>query len=371
MSRHRILAAAVTAALAACGGGGSPGSAPAACTPASVAGPATFAQSDLAGSWDRIVFRTNGAPWVMEGVTVDAAGAVTFGSCRTPAGVTTCGAAPGAVVWNLDAAGGLSASGTGGNPTLRGFMTRGKDLAFGTFTNASAGAATNHGLFALRRRVPGVAFSAADAAHWSFAYHKLTAGPQPGWERGAGSTDGAGRLSVAAVSTPAGPQQPPAAAFDTVELDADGLASLPASQYFGFMAADKKSLFLLGNDPVPAGQAPVFTFVAVLATGQCFGQADMTGAWGFARLNSGPTVAASSWVRGRLTVDGAGAVSYDSVETPAGPTTAAGFTLLLDAGGATTRSDSPSYAGQVAWSKEFLVRTETAGGQSNLGFLAR
>ncbi len=322
-----------------------------------------FSQSDLAGRWDRITFSTNDAAgWLFHAMTVDASGHATFDACANPLGACTVTAD---VTYAVDASGNVTASGSGSNPTLHGTMTSGKDLIFATasLTNTGTGALAGFSLQVFRKRVPGVAWSTIDVASFPFVYQALHSGANANWERGAGTTSASGAVTLIDVTTPAGHQTPPAPGFVTVQVDANGLVSLAEDPSFhGFMTADKKAIF--GVLTAVAGPPAEYEIMALLGTGASFAQADLAGTWSFNALTSGLSVAGSTWVRGTLQIDAAGAVTFPSATTPGGTTTVAGFDLALASSGALSRPTLASYLGQVAFHKDFFVRTQTLNGDS-------
>jgi hypothetical protein len=218
--------------LAACGGGGA--SDPA--TPP----PAGYVQADLTGTWDRLVLLSNdGAGWNHQVLSFDAAGAVTYTSCRNHLGPFTCATA--ATTFLVDAAGTVSQGGVGGNPNFRGVLSRDKDLLVGIATSGAA-----HNLQVFRKRVPGLAYAQADLAG-PFAYHLLETGGGLRWERGAGAVSAAGAVTVTSTLDSAGDQTPPPDPADQLSVTADGLVTLATSGLLGFVTPDKQVAFLVGG----------------------------------------------------------------------------------------------------------------------------
>ncbi len=332
--------------------------------------PPAFSQSDLTGTWDRVGIQTNASPgWFFHTLTVDATGQVTFGACLYPGGACTVTAI---VTLHVDGAGNVYATGTGANPTLHGTMTAGKDLIFATASLPGTGTPTGSVLQVFRKRVPGVTWSSADVANLPFAYHFLYTGSGTNWERGGGTTDASGAITVAWSELPSGPGSVPPPGFDTLQVDANGLVTLANTPSFvGVMKADKKAIFG-AQTTVPPPSSPEFAFMTILATGASFAQTDLAGDFAFHMVTSGSTAASSPWTYGAVAIDGAGAVTFESATGPSGPFTVAGFTLELAASGAITRPDSASYRGQMSYRKDFYVRTATAAnGANSIAMLAR
>jgi hypothetical protein len=289
-------------------------------------------------------------------MSVDGAGAVAFGPCGGPAGPATCGTT-GPVVLAIDANGRVTASGAGANPSLSGRMTRRKDLVFATASVPSTGTATGYTLQVFRKRVPGVVYAAADVANLVFGYHALHTGAEADWERGAGVTDGSGAITVTSHEATSGNAAPlPTPGFDTLLVDAAGVVTTANDPTLrGYMSADKKAIFAVS---AVTGASAVYTLRVMLVGGRTFALSDLAGSYAWHMLTSGPTTASSSWGRGDLTIDAAGAVTFGPTVTPGGPATNAGFTLQLSSDGAVRRPDLPSYLGQMAFGTDFYVRTQ-------------
>jgi len=330
-----------------------------------------FSQADLTGAWDRIWFTTNDAAgWAFHSLTVDASGQVTFNGCLNQSGPCTVTAT---VAFGIDASGNVTATGTGSSPTLHGTMNAAKNLIFATASVPSTGTPSGYSIQVFRKRVPGVTWTSADVANLAFAYHSLHSGPNAGWERGAGTTDGTGSLTVTSSLTSAGSSQTPPPGFATVQIDAQGLVTLAgpgAPSFQGVMTSDKKTIF--GVLTTTVGPPASYGFMALLATGQqTFAQADLATTWNFRALTSGLAVATSSWMRGTIQIDAAGAVTFLSATNQNGPTTVNGFSIQLGPTGGISRADLASYAGQMSFHKDFFVRTQTLSGADSLSIAAR
>jgi hypothetical protein len=260
----------------------------------------------------------------------------------------------GTVTYSIDGAGIVTATGTAGNPSLNGAMNAAKELIIATAT--TQGTTTAYGLQVFRKRLPGVNYSGADVANLAFAFQSLQTGGTTAWGRGAGTTDGAGAMTLSSLSSPAGEGTLPAPGFDTMSIDADGLVTQAVDTSFhGFMTADKAVIF--GVKTITTGQ---YALSVRLVTGGSFSQADLAGAWRFRMLASGTTSSSSSWLRATSTIDATGAVTYAGAANPMGAVGIAAHTLALGADGSITNPGAASYLGQLALGGDLFVRTTTA-----------
>jgi len=268
---------------------------------------------------------------------------------------------------SISSSGAVTASGADGGASFRGSMSSGKALVFATSTEDDG----STDLFVIRKRVPGVTFSAADVASVAFAYHAISAGSDWGWEYGDGTTDASGALTIGTTWQAAGPVTPPPAGFATLSIDAAGLVEFAGAPGVmrGVMAADKKSLFLL-NTPTP-GTPPEVQLIVVVLTRTGFTAASLEGRYGFHLIDSGSSSATSGWNRGAFAISALGVVSFSSFASSAGSTTLPSpFTLAIDAGGSITRADDASFRGHMAWNGDFYVRTGTSTADPANGVLA-
>jgi hypothetical protein len=298
-------------------------------TPAPAFGPA-----DLAGEWDALQLASNSSPgWAHTHLRVAADGSVTLLSILRHDG-------PGTLPSTIDqrlaitADGIVTMSGADALPSFHGSMTSKKTLMFATLTEGNGAL----DLLVIRKRVAGLAYSAADVAGVA-----LTIDHQ--WDRNGPVTS------------------PPPPGFATLTIDAAGVVGLAgaAGVMSGVMSADKKSLFLLQTTD-PGSPLEVQLIVVTLSRGG-FASADLAGQYGFHLLTSGATTAASSWSRGTFGINAQGLVTFATVLNSGGNTTPPSpFTLAIDAGGSITRPDDPSFHGQLAWNGDFYVRTGNATG---------
>jgi len=340
-----------------------------ACSSSSDTPPAApaFAQADLTDDWDALQLTTNDSPrWGHTHLSVAADGRATLVSMLQNDGPVTL---PPTFDMKLSvsSSGTVTSSGADGGASFRGSMSSSKALVFATSTEDDG----STDLFVIRKRVPGVTFSAADVASVAFAYHAISSGSAWRWEYGDGATDASGALTIGHTWQAAGPVTPPPAGFATLSIDAAGLVEFAGAPGVmrGVMAADKKSLFLL-NTPTP-GTPPEVQLIGVLLTRTGFTAASLEGRYGFHLVESGSSSATSGWSRGAFAVNAQGVVSFSSYASSAGSTTLPSpFTLAIDAGGSITRADDASFHGHMAWNGDFYVRTGNATADPANGFLA-
>lgn len=325
---------------------------------------ATYAQADLSGGWDVLQLTSNSAPrWGHTHIDVAADGTVTLISILQNDGPVTL---PPTFDMKLaiSADGTVTNSGADGSAAFHGSMTSTKTLVFATDTEGNGA----HDLFVIRKRVPGVTFSASDVASVAFAYHALSAGSFPGWEYGDGATSAAGALTINHTWDQLGAVTPPAPGFATLTIDAAGVmgfAGVPGVMT-GVMAADKKSLFLL-NTPTP-GTPPEVQLIAVVLTRTGFTASNLEGSYRAHILNSGATTGSSFWTRGDITVDPLGAATWLSYLTSGGVSTLpASFDLAIDGDGVITRTADATFRGHMAWNGDFYVRTAGAAAATSWG----
>jgi len=317
--------------------------------------PPRFTWADLQGTWDRIFIHTNeAAGWVVHELDVDAYGNVTFVSCENAFGACT---PTGTLRYEIDASGNVTASGTAANPTLVGTMSAAKDLIFATASTLNAGAPDAFQLQVFRKRDPGVTWSSADVADRSFVFHNLRTGTPTVWERGVGTTDVDGAVTIVSGESSSGSYTLPPAGSNAFIVSDKGLVTRATDlTYRGIMTADKQAIFSV------RGSSGSFAFGVWLATAPDFKQADLAGSWSYKMLVSGPDVNGSNWGRGTFTVDGVGNLTFQSVVNAQGTPGTTGWTLQLAPDGALTRADYPTYRGQLDSGKRLFVRTQTQSG---------
>ncbi|ACG72369.1 conserved hypothetical protein [Anaeromyxobacter sp. K] len=360
-SRHpftRCAAAAALLILAGCSSGGS--------DPAPVTG---FTQADLAGDWDILQLSTNDAAgWADVVVRIAASGQVTVLSFLDDAGDT--GLPP--TGFDLKALiaedGTVRLAGADGDPTFHGTMTAARTLVFGTGQEGAPVVRRN--LYAWRKRVPGLTYSAADLAGRSFAFHGLYAGAGVRWTHGAASTDAAGVLTVGEFHASDGVVMDPGAA-GTLSVDAAGVVRLDdGAAMRGVMAPEKNAVFLVHLSGDPAAREP--GFLVLQRTGRSFAQADLAGDWALHLVYSGASVLSSGWNHGADSIDASGTLTFSAFENSAGSTALpASRRIALSSGGRLTTDADPTYLGQLSWDGDFYVRISGGATNPSLGINAR
>lgn len=360
-SRHpftRYAAAAALLVLAGCSSGGS--------DPAPVTG---FTQADLAGDWDILQLATNDeSGWADVQVRIAASGQVTVLSFLDDQGNTGL-PPPGFDLKAIIAQDGtVRLTGADGDPAFHGTMTAARTLVFGTGQEGTPVVRRN--LFAWRKRVPGLTYSAADLAGRSFAFHGLYAGAGVRWTWGAASTDAAGVLTVGELHASDGVVMDPGAA-GTLSVDGAGVVRLDdGAAMRGVMAPDKNAVFLvhLSGDP----GAPEPGFMVLQRTGRTFAQADLAGDWALHLVYSGATAVSSGWNRGACSIDASGTLTFGAFENSTGSTVLpASRRLTLSPDGRLSTSADATYHGQVSWDGDFYVRISGGAMNPSLGFVAR
>lgn len=182
-------------------------------------------------------------------------------------------------------------AGADGDPTFHGAMTAARTLLFGTGQEGAPVVRRN--LYAWRKRVPGLTYSAADLAGRSFAFHGLYAGAGVRWTHGAASTDAAGVLTVGELHASDGVGMDPGAA-GTLSVDAAGVVRLDdGAATRGVMAPEKNAVFLVHLSGDPTAREP--GFLVLQRTGRTFAQADLAGDWALHLVYSGASVLSSGW----------------------------------------------------------------------------
>lgn len=327
-----------------------------------------FAQADLTGEWDVLQYTAGGMPgWARIHVRLDAAGQVTVLDFLDESGSTALPPAGFDLKATIDAAGTVLLGGADGSASFRGRMTASKALVLATDTESPAMPSPN--LWVWRKRVAGVAYGAADVASFPFTYHAISCGAAVTWERGAGSTDAAGLLSISAAVDSLGRAGTPGA-IGALSVDAAGRVGL-APDLHGLMTADKRAIFMVDTTGDPTARS--YDFRVVIRAGQPHGAGDLAGRYDVHVVTStaaGGT--APTWNRGELGVDAAGNVTFLTYVSSLGPNPLpAAFQILLDGDGAVTRPGDATYGGQLAWGSDFYVRTAGPATAPSLAVSAR
>jgi hypothetical protein len=306
----------------------------------------TYAQADLAGTWDFVMLATSAYPgWERTTATLDATGAVSVVSFLDDQGHTTSGAAD--VVLKVDGDGAVTQTFSGSPFPLHGFLARSKKLVAAVYTRTTL----TYSLVVGRKRDAGVTWSNADIRDRTFALHSLREGVD-GWRYGVGAI---GSNGVVTITSAIGPSltsvasPPPDGA--TLSVDGEGFVS-DGGSFHGFLTDDKDTIFAVHTDN---GR---YVFTVLQFTGGTFAQRDLAGTWGFSSIS---TNAWPIWQTGKLAIDAAGAGTFPSYLDSSGAPKPNGATYLLDPEGLITISNNPSYRGTLALGHDMYVRTQTYG----------
>jgi hypothetical protein len=220
----------------------------------------------------------------------------------------------------------------------------------------------------MRKRIPGVSYSSADVAGFTFAIHGIYSGPGYRWMYGTGSTDAAGILSLAEFHDSSGGSGSPGV-VGALSIDATGRVVNAGGVLRGVMTPDKNAILFVdttGDSPHDPG------LLVVLRTGRTFTLADLAGDRVQHAVTSGATTASSAWNHGESTIDPAGLRTFTRFENSAGSTALLpALQLALSPAGALTCPDNPTLHGQLSWDTSFYVATVGASGAPTLGVIAR
>jgi len=185
-------------------------------------------------------------------------------------------------------------------------MSTNKNLIVGTST-----VGTTFALHVFVKRVPGVTFSSTDLANTTISYQQIYSGGSFIWERGDGTINGSGQLTLTSITQPSGPVTPPPANFTTISVDSAGFVLIGSdNSYRGVMTPDKKIIVGASTEGTTR-----HTLVIHQMRGQTYTQADLAGAYQAFALHSAST---SSWARGIWTMDSSGTITYGPILNSSG-----------------------------------------------------
>ncbi|MGC3996792.1 MAG: hypothetical protein QM767_04360 [Anaeromyxobacter sp.] len=325
--------------------------------------------NDLTGDWDLLRFSTNDtAEWSWLHLVVGSDGAVQATEGLSWTGPFTPPAALDLTA-SLAADGTVTLAGADAPGGFHGSLAASHTLVVGTASGRTDGVVDAQQLLIWRRRVAGVTYHLSDLAGKAFTYHALYSGPHPRWERGTGSVDADGLVSIAAAVDSLG-QGVEAGAIGTLAVDGYGRVTMPGTPLLGFLAPDREVAFLV-NTTGDAG-APEPTLLVLVVTGAAHAQGDLAGTFHVHALLSGPSAAASQWNHGTLAVDAAGGVTFSDFAASTGATTLPmPFTLDVSSAGVITRDGDPTYRAQLTGSSDLYVRTSGAAAAPSLGLGVR
>lgn len=102
-----------------------------------------------------------------------------------------------------------------------------------------------------------------------------------------------------------------------------------------------------------------------------FTQKDLEGSWHVVTVLHSPSVmdgSTAGWVRGAMTCDAAGAMTFGGWDSAGQPSAGGGYSLHIDTDGFLSATEPPSLAGRMNRSRNFLVATATDGDASSIRF---
>ncbi len=341
-----------------------------------------FQQADLQGTWlFNALVSGPGAGWMRGTVAIDGAGNVAVtsfldnsGNTTAPAGLfSTMTILPDGTVFQPGAAAGFQGSLSAGQY---------KDMLVGTATTGAA----SRLIAVLQKRVAGITFGSSDikgtgrlvAGPLTFVYHQLSSGANQEWEYAGGQVGQDQAVTYSSLNAPTSRQLPGGGnKVTTLAITSDGIVTetpisgvLPqpaALLGHGVMSADKMTIVATMTDANGAFVLRVMQVIhppSITLTSSSYTLSALAGSYGIHTLVSRAT---PLWAYGTLAVDPAGAVTFSSyLNSSAGSTPPAGFTLSLDSQGTLTNAADPSYNGKLSYFRDMIVstRTDAAGGSA-------
>lgn len=269
----------------------------------------TFAQSDLAGTWNVRVFLAGVTPgWYGYVATIDSAGAVTASGANGTRALPTLG--------NLTMASGAVTE--TGNASFHGQMSTTKNLIVATSTMPEDATYAVHFYV---KRVAGLTYAIDDT---TMNFHRIYSGTD--------DSNATGSITAAAMSV----------------NSSTGIVSITAEPTFsGMMTSDRK--IIIGTSTDGAG---LYSLRVIQVRGQTYSLADLVGVYTAFSLTSSPTPA---WAYGPWDTNAAGEVTADPIYDSTGATTSGSWTMTLTAGGVTGGD------GLLSYGKDLLVETGDVG----------
>ena len=346
--------------------------------------PGAFKQSDLQGSWQfNALVSGAGAGWMRGTAAIDAAGKVSVASFLDSAGgsvapanlFTTMTITPDGTVVQSGAAAGFQGSLS---------VNQNKDTLV---ASAGTGSASRM-LVILQKQVAGVTFSSSDikgtgktvAGPLSFVYHQLSSGPKQEWEYASGQVGQDQTATYLTLTAPTARQLPAAGGKATswtiasdgtvTETPIPGALPQPAALLsHGVMSADKMTIVGTMTDANGAFLIRVLQMIhppSTAVTASSYLLADLAGSYSLHTLVSSPD---PLWAYGTLSVAATGEVTFPFyLDSKAGTTAPAAFSLALDQQGALTNAADPSYHGKLSYFRDLNMmvstRTDAAGGSA-------
>lgn len=327
-----------------------------------------FSQADLTGTWDIYEFGTDTfapfAEWFRGVARFDGNGHMiiddntTFEASR-PSPVPPNGDT--GRIMTISSSGVVSRSGSSlSSTTFHGTMASNKSLIVGTVTQST----TERTIMIFRKRIPGVTYSNDDLFNKSFAFHSLSGGDAPRWERGDGSIDSIGSITLANRFDSDGGHATnvPNVARFSVSLEGIVTDALDAD-FKGFLTPDKKVLIVTSTTPRQPGVTN-YNLMVITISGGSFAQADLVGNWNFHNFGAG---ASSEWSYGTLTIDASGTGTHSGYNSSAGYPTPPSSSFSITSNGEITTPANSSWHGSISSGKDLICATATTGtGEYNI-----
>jgi hypothetical protein len=333
--------------MAGCAGGGEDK------TPADNGNPAAYRQEDLAGRWSFYEL-ANEQKWTRTIYTVDADGSVSCESYEDSAGITDC-PDPFDLRWTVASDGTITESGASSAASVHMSMTSDFKLIAGTGTTADSSKA----LRVVQRIEPAISYGNEDLRGKTFVYHGLVVGTQKKWIYGEGSIDAGGAVIINSETDPNGTVAP-VSDWGKISVSGDGIVTLTgASNYKGFLSADKKTIAGTFTD---AGGNHQLTIIQV--TGHLFDEGPLpAGSWKGHSLVVGNAPYAPFWLHHTATVDNIGTITFSNWASS--EFLVLFFGLVPDSAvgtissSGTITSDRMAFHGQASDDNTFMVCTQT------------
>lgn len=333
-------------ALLGCGGGGGGGV-------GFIPPPPQFSQADITGTWDVIQLASGtGAGWFHATATFDGTGGITAVTNVLDSQGNTDPTPP-TFRWIIGSSGVVNAIDNNVDMGFHGKMSSDKKLIVAVQTLDNTSVPYTVAMLIARKRT-GTIFNNADLASIPLAYHLLSSGTDNAWEYGVGSTSASRQLTTTSVTGPLGPIVPPPPNFDNISVSTGGIVTLAIDNtFYGLMTDDKKVIFSISGD----NTSNRYSLRVITVTGQTYTQSDLAGIRQFMSLRN--TLPSPLWSYGATSVDAAGNGTYLSYTDSAGGATPANFARGLSATGVLTDPADITFHGQMSYSKDMTVRTNT------------
>ena len=312
----------------------------------------TAIPNDLRGTWRMNQLKTGGGGWGRAIATVDSSGNVTLSSCLSSDGDTTCPSA-GTVTMTINASGVITLSGTGDTDDHM-TMTSNKNFAAGTATSD-----TNYSMTIIQKAVSGTSYSNTDLQSKSMVFNDLMVGADNQWNRGDGTTDATGMLSLANNITPHGDDgaQPNAGRFS---VDASGTVTIDTMSGFqGFLSADKKTI--VGTRTEIMGTRTYYHIMIVQITGQTYTAGPLPVGISAAHMLAVGSTPAPFWLHFTSTVASGGVMSFSNWFDSWGHSEPSGTYTghITNSSGTIVIDGNSTFHGHISHDGKFTVATQT------------